>query len=426
MPAPLAWLPGRLRSALPLPEVAAPDRAAGSRLDAPPTETASIAGATQSAVAARPIIGDGFASFAGAGSPAVPAPSPEANPERRRSGVAIRGRGCPRQSVVSGVEPPLPSRTLSARRGACGQPRPAAGVSAQFASAILYKKGDVAGLTALAAAANDPAERSALEWASLRADPHPSFAALAGFLEAHPGWPSEGWIRERQEADLLTHPDAPTNVAAYFADRPPQSSAGKIAAARAAQAMGRSEEASQIIRALWREGSFDALTESVILRDFGASLTKLDHTYRADRLLYAGYLSAGSRAAALAGADVSALAQARIAAARAPMSPALVKAVPPALRNDPGLLFSRIQYARRAGRVYEAAVLLSLAPRDRAALVNPDRWWSERKMVARTLLDLDEPRLAFEVCDQAVQPDLLRGSGRRRLPRRLDRLAFPQ
>ena len=87
------------------------------------------------------------------------------------------------------------------------------------------------------------------------------------------------------------------------------------------------------------------------------------------------------------------------------MSAALVRAVPPALRNDPGLLFSRIQYARRAGRIYEAAVMLSLAPRDRDALVNRDRWWSERKMVARALLDLDEPRLAFEVCDGTVRPD---------------------
>ena len=213
------------------------------------------------------------------------------------------------------------------------------------------------------------------------------------------------WIRERQEAELAAHPQAPAKVAAFFASDPPQSSAGKIAAARAAQAMGRPEEASQIIRALWRDGNVDALSESVILREFGSSLTKADHAYRADRLLYTGYLSAGARAAALAGPDVLALAQARIAAARAPMSPGLVKAVPPALRNDPGLLFSRIQYARRAGRVYEAAVLLSLAPHDRAALVNPDRWWSERKMVARTLLDLDEPRLAFEVCDQTVRPD---------------------
>ncbi|HEY1888186.1 MAG TPA: hypothetical protein VGG86_19385, partial [Roseiarcus sp.] len=270
---------------------------------------------------------------------------------------------------------------------------------------VLYKKGDAAGLMALASAANDADERSALEWAALRADAHPSFDSLAAFLKAHPGWPGRVWIRERQEAELAAHPKAPAEVAAFFASEPPQSSAGKIATARAEQALGRPEEASQIIRALWRDGNVDALAESVILRDFGASLTKADHAYRADRLLYTGYLIAGARAAALAGPDDFALAQARIAAAREPMNPGLVKAVPPALRNDPGLLFSRIQYARRAGRVYEAAVMLSLAPHDRGALVNPDRWWSERKMVARTLLDLDEPRLAFEVCDETVRPD---------------------
>jgi soluble lytic murein transglycosylase len=269
---------------------------------------------------------------------------------------------------------------------------------------ILYKKGDAAGLIALASATDDADERSALAWAALRADPHPSFDALAAFLKAHPNWPGRAWIRERQEAELAAHPQAPEEVTAFFAD-PPQSRAGKIAAARAAQAMGRGEAALQIIRALWRDGDVDAASESLILREFGSSLTKADHAYRADRLFYTGYFSAGARAAALAGPDVAALAQARIAAARAPMSPGLIKAVPPALRNDPGLLFSRIQYARRAGRFYEAAVLLSLAPHDRAALVNPDRWWSERKMVARALLDLDEPRLAFEVCDQAVPPD---------------------
>ena len=270
---------------------------------------------------------------------------------------------------------------------------------------ILYRKGDAAGLMALAAAATDAAERSALEWVSLRADPHPSFDSLADLPQGASEL-AKPRVDSRAAGSRTRRASAGAGESRrIFRRDPPQSSAGKIAAARAAQAMGRAEEASQIIRALWRDGNVDALSESVILREFGSSLTKADHAYRADRLLYTGYLSAGARAAALAGPDVLALAQARIAAARAPMSPGLVKAVPPALRNDPGLLFSRIQYARRAGRVYEAAVLLSLAPHDRAALVNPDRWWSERKMVARALLDLDEPRLAFEVCDQAVRPD---------------------
>jgi soluble lytic murein transglycosylase len=156
---------------------------------------------------------------------------------------------------------------------------------------------------------------------------------------------------------------------------------------------------------LWREGSFDSWTESAILRDFGPVLTRADHKYRADHLLYAESWAAAYRAAALAGPDVTKLADARSAAARGPLPPALIKAVPDSLKSDPGLLFARVQDARRSGRTYEAATLLALAPSDRAALVNPDRWWSERRMVARQLLDINEPRLAFALCADAAQPD---------------------
>jgi soluble lytic murein transglycosylase len=178
-----------------------------------------------------------------------------------------------------------------------------------------------------------------------------------------------------------------------------------IAAARAANATGRFDEGAKIIRALWRDGDFDHSTETLILREFGAALTRADHKYRADRLLYVESFEFALRAAALAGADIIALARARIAAARGQLTPALRMAVPAALRNDPGLLFARIQDARRSNRAYEAAVLLELAPRDRTALINSDRWWSERRKVAGELLDLDEPRLAFELCDNVVRPD---------------------
>ena len=84
-------------------------------------------------------------------------------------------------------------------------------------AAILYHKGDAAGLASLAKAASDPAGRMALEWASLRANAHPSFIELAAFLEAHPTWPSRGSLRDRQEGELAAHPLAPAKVAEFFA-----------------------------------------------------------------------------------------------------------------------------------------------------------------------------------------------------------------
>jgi soluble lytic murein transglycosylase len=272
-------------------------------------------------------------------------------------------------------------------------------------AAQLYSKGDASGLGVLAKGARDPAERLGLEWASLRLDPHPSVPAAAAFAQAHPGWPDGGWLRRLREAELLSSSEAPAKVAAYFASEPPQTSAGMIADARAANATGRSDEGARIIRALWRDSNLEPSTETLILREFGAALTRADHKYRTDRLLYAESFESALRAAALAGPDIAALARVRIAAARGQLTPPLVMTVPPPLRNDPGLLFARIQDARRSNRAYEAAVLLELGPRDREALVNPDRWLSERRKVAGGLLDLDEPRLAFELCDNTVRPD---------------------
>ena len=272
-------------------------------------------------------------------------------------------------------------------------------------AALAYRKGDAVALTALANAASDPDERLALEWAALRTDPHPPEAALAAFASAHPKWLGNGYIHYRQEADLLVHPLSPSGVVAFFAGNPPQSSSGRLALARAEAEAGHVEEAINAVRELWRDGDFDSWTEGQILREFGGSLLRADHKARADRLLYAENYGPALRAAALAGADEMALAEARIAAARGPLSPTVLGAVPPALKNDPGLLFARIQDARRSGRAYEAATLIGLAPNDRAVLINPDKWWTERRMVARELLDLNEPKLAYEICAKAARPD---------------------
>ena len=184
----------------------------------------------------------------------IPAPSAEAALDQAaRSGKEVKVQlayadlegAAPALGALSAVAPHAEMAALEPSAPASAAPEPSAPAATPALppprtpqAVVLYKKGDVAGLMALASAATDADERSALEWAALRADAHPSFDSLAAFLKAHPGWPSRGWIRERQEAELAAHPQAPAEVAAFFASDAPHSSAGKIAAARAAQAMG--------------------------------------------------------------------------------------------------------------------------------------------------------------------------------------------
>jgi soluble lytic murein transglycosylase len=270
-------------------------------------------------------------------------------------------------------------------------------LSGLIAAAALYQKGDAAGGDALAHALADPLQRTALEWVALKSSPRTDYARLATFGAAHPDWPANSWIRYRQEAALYNDRDRPQIAAALLAANPPLSPAGKLALARIARASGRLEEAATLVRDIWRDADFDNWTERAVLSEFSALLSAADHRYRAERLLYQEKTAPALRAAALAGADVLARATAWAGAISRPLTDAAWDALPAAMKRDPGLIYVRVQTLRRADRVLEAALLILGAPRS-DAWIDGDRWWEERRMVARRLLDGGLVREAYALC----------------------------
>ncbi len=276
---------------------------------------------------------------------------------------------------------------------------PFAGVdfSRLLAAAAVYQKGDIAGGDALAKAVDDPLQRVALEWIALKSSPHPDFVRLSAFRAAHPDWAADAWIRFRQEGALYGERAHPELINTFFSADPPRTPVGKLALARVAHDAGRFEQAAALVRNVWRDDDLDAWTEGALLSEFGALLTHADHKYRAERLLYAEKIASALRAAALAGADELGLARIWINAIRGPIPEAAFNGIPASLKDDPALLYLRVQALRRADRVIEAALLLRRAPRG-GALIDGDRWWEERRMIARRLLDAGLPREAYAVC----------------------------
>ena len=286
----------------------------------------------------------------------------------------------------------------------------------------LYRKGDLAGGDGARRRGRRSGRASALEWLALRAGAAPVVDALAAFLAAHPHWPGAGWIRERQEAELADHPRAPARSPhfspAIRRSRAPASSPPRALRKRWAAPRRRRKSSAPCgagaISTRWRRAA--------IKREFGAADEGRPRISRRPPAL-CRRPSAALRAAALAGPDVLALAQARIAADARADERRVGHGGAARFAQDPGLLFARVQYARRAGRAGGGGACWPGAAR-RAALIDPDRWWSERRMVARELLDLGEPQKAFASVTRR-RPDGVRGAGRRRLSRRLDRPAFP-
>jgi soluble lytic murein transglycosylase len=271
-----------------------------------------------------------------------------------------------------------------------------------FTRAVLsYKAGDFSAGDQALDGVSKPLARAAAQWAGLRLHPREAgFTRLSRFLSEHPSWPAADWLRQRIEEALYgdKHPDR--LIADYFSAAPPRTPAGKLALARVLARRGEPLEVAALIKTLWRDDDFNEALETAARKDFADYIDVADHKYRADRLLYAEKTGAALRIAAHAGKDVLELARARALAANENASDKTFAAVPAALQSDPGLLFARIYTLRHKKKFVEAAALLRTAPREPRLVVDGDAWWVERRLIARKLLDLGQPALAYDLVAQ--------------------------
>lgn len=250
--------------------------------------------------------------------------------------------------------------------------------------------------------------RVSAEWAALRTLPREvGLERIERFLSEHPDWPAAAWLKKRSEEALYGDPHDPEMARAFFAARPPRGPAGKLALARLRLLDHDEAGAAALVADVWRHSDLNRELETSVKTEFGGLLTRADHKFRADRLLYKENVAGALRAAEAAGTDVALLAKARAAVIGEAASDAAIAAVPKPLQSDPGLLFAQIQKLRRAGQPEAAAALMLKAPGDRNALVEGDEWWVERRLLARAMLDAGEGEWAYTLCAQnpAVSPE---------------------
>ena len=138
---------------------------------------------------------------------------------------------------------------------------------------------------------------------------------------------------------------------------------------------------------------------------FGEALTRADHKARMDRRFYDDDPDAGMRMAHLLGGADLLIGKARKAVVeKSSNAGALLNAVPEFARHDAGYIFHKAQWLRREDKPVEAARLLQSAPRSASQLHNLDEWWTERRLVARKLLDEGEHQAAYVVARDALPP----------------------
>ncbi len=236
----------------------------------------------------------------------------------------------------------------------------------------------------LAAEARDPLPGKVIEWMWIVSPgTDAGFERISRFIEDYPDWPLHRRVQAQAERQMdKSVSDA--RVLAWFRQREPITGWGRVRLAGALIGAGEERRGTALLRKAWAENDFTREQVREIRRRLGKLLRRADHIARIDRLIWNRKRSEARSMLSLVGKDYRRVAEARLALMRkAGNVDSLIARVPQSLQRDPGLLFERTRWRRRADTGERAREFLLNPPAD---LVRPDRWWTERSILVRKAL----------------------------------------
>ncbi len=221
-----------------------------------------------------------------------------------------------------------------------------------------------------------------------------SFDELASFVTNNPDWPGLKGIM------MILEQKIPANVSEsqlvnWFNAHPPLTPTAFYRSIESLQALGQTTKASELVRARWIERNFGNGDQTAFYERYASLLCVADHEARLDRLLWENEITAARAMYPYVDASHKALAEARIALAnQTTRAETIMAQVPASLQEDAGLLYERVRWRRKNDNDDGALDLLLKAPKD---LGQPEKWWEERHIVIRRLIEAKNFAMAYRL-----------------------------
>jgi len=258
--------------------------------------------------------------------------------------------------------------------------------------------------TTLAASINDPAAQKLVEWSYLRDLESPAgFDRYNAFLQGNAAW-SSLQLRRRAEARLWQERRDAATVRRFIGEQP-ASVHGRLAVARVLLDRGDWAGASREVRAVWQSADLSAELEAAVANAFPGALTVADDVARMDRRIGAKDFGAAMRTAErLGSAHVAIVKACEDAETNSTKTGALLAAVPETARTNLGYALCRLHWLLAHNDLTAAIKLLAECSGADLQRQDTDEWWRERRILARRLLDLGDPKAAYGVVSEAASP----------------------
>ena len=249
----------------------------------------------------------------------------------------------------------------------------------------------------------DPLLADVLRWHYLTSHGSPgNYKDVRKFLNKRPDWPKRNTIVKRGEETIPSSMKPEETLGAIVAMGGPLSAMGQVRYGEALLKTGQKEAAALTLRAVWVKGNFTTAQEKSFYRRHKKILTKDDHLKRLDRLIWEKRSYKAKRQLWKIDKKMRNLAIARIWLMRKEGNvDKAIADVPKNLRSDPGLMYERLRWRRRKGRLDGSIEILDMSP---ANVPHPEIWWVERAYLARLALRKKRPEDAYRITSKHSLP----------------------
>ena len=225
-----------------------------------------------------------------------------------------------------------------------------------------------------------------------------SYYEYRTFINKNEDYPRIGRIKYLAEHKLTTDRVSPKKIISSFTSSDPLSGFGKIILGESLILTGEKQMGIKFIKEGWITAE---LTKSE-LRFFRKKLKKYlnadDYVKRADYLAWNNKYWDLKRLLRYLPKDYELLYNARqLLMSKSYGVDTAISKVPSKFKNDAGLNYDRLKWRRKRGRVDSSVDILLKVKNTKEYLVRPDKWWTEREIISRSLIYKKKYELAYKI-----------------------------
>ena len=218
------------------------------------------------------------------------------------------------------------------------------------------------------------------------------------FIDANEKYPRINRIRYLAEHKLSTDKVSPKKIIDWFGSNEPLSGFGKMILGESHILVGNKIKGTNLVKEGWVTAEMTKSELRFYRKKFKKYLNADDYIQRADYLAWNNKYWDLKRLLRYLPKDYELLYNARqlLMSKSYGVDNAIAK-VPAKFKNDAGLNYDRLKWRRKRGRVDSSVEILQKIKNTKDYLIRPDKWWTEREIISRSLIYKKKFELAYKI-----------------------------